>query len=184
MLVILIVGSFVGAVVLRGACALYNLFVGRNEEEASPQTDVEEPEAGGVNSETNPYGRPHRMPATPFAGGAPLMEKGVPDISFLTAFYICFATCFLNQCLSLAITSALIPLGLPTSTSLVLLGILWVFTGILMLALFLKYQLPTTFLRALKVALIFLLIGTVIIVFVMFAWDFVPSVVREALVAR
>ena len=163
-----LIGSLVGAVILRAACSLFNkVFGGPIEAQVQhsefpqtpkPATSVEDDDFTGLDS-------PYRSPNTPLSVAPKRSGVGVPEPEYGNAFVICFIASVINGVLGLVIGSLAITLTLPT---LAFLGLQFLFLllAFLVFALLIKRQLPTSIPLAMAVTGIFLLIGMAIVAFV------------------
>ena len=158
-----LIGSLVGAVVLRVACSTFNTFYGgKNEEVATPQPTM------ATVVDTTPVkpaslDSPYTSPTTPLASAYPERPPclyGVPIPEFGNAFVICLCASVVRNFFALIGSAAIVfLLGDPNSPLIwnIFLVVL-ILVGVLALATMTSANLPTAFVRGLGVAGLYSLI--------------------------
>ncbi|QEG22156.1 hypothetical protein [Mariniblastus fucicola] len=168
LLVQCLIGSLIGAVILRAACSLFNRFFGgENEVVPTHQPPVKLEVDIDVSSEAPvSFDSPYASPTTPLAAGypdRPPCKFGVPSPSFGNAFLICLSTTLIQNFIGFAVGfAASYFVGGNNWLAIILqLGVMLI--GFLVLTAMVKIQLPTTVGRALGVASLFFLVTIAIV---------------------
>ncbi len=169
LLVQCLIGSLIGAVILRAACSIFNkYFGGANEDVAVHQFPMQMPNVPSTETyseEVPSFDSPYASPTTPLLNAypdRPRFEYGVPAPEFGKAFLICIATSLLQVFLGIILGFLLASLGAAQIQALILVQFLVVIMGYFILSAMVRVQLPTTFPRAFAVAGLFFLISIAI----------------------
>lgn len=163
-----LIGSLIGAVILRAACALFNKWFGK---EYNPTYDQTEFQSGSVpqispSASDSPYAPPMAPLKKSVSTGG--YTKGVPEPDFGKAFMICLSASVANMALGLVIGFAIgMMIGNQIEglmTTVIAIQACMLFIGFFVLATATKLGLPTSFPRALGVSGLFMAIGLLVVI--------------------
>lgn len=151
----IVIGSVIGAIILRAACSIFNALFG-----GKPIAQVVDRKPS--NSVPAKSDSPYQSPSA-YAAPNVSFDSSVPEPGFGNAFVICLFSSVINAAFGFVVGVGVSSLG-PASTAIVVAGQgLSIAFGYIILAVIIKINLPTTIGRALAVTAFFFVITAFIV---------------------